>query len=224
MNSNPERQQWLDALVQRHEQPLCRYAYSLLGSLSAAQDAVQETFLRLCRENPGQTGGTRGGLAVPGLPVPGPGCVAQGETHAAPGPRAHRADGRRRPHPGPTRRPRRIRTTGPAPAWTPCPPNEREVIRLKFQHDLSYREIARITRLTESNVGYLIHQGLKSLRHQMAVSPGSRIMNFNPMIPAGPPTRWANSTPPNARAWTRSAPRTPPRKSTWRKSAPWPED
>ena len=43
-------------------------------------------------------------------------------------------------------------------------PNQREVIRLKFQNDLSYREIADVTRLSVTNVGFLLHTGLKKLR------------------------------------------------------------
>ena len=41
---------------------------------------------------------------------------------------------------------------------------QRECILLKFQHDLSYQEIHRITGLTISNVGFLIHTGIKRLR------------------------------------------------------------
>ncbi len=37
------------------------------------------------------------------------------------------------------------------------PANQQEVIRLKFQCGLSYREIAKVTELSESNIGYLIH-------------------------------------------------------------------
>ncbi len=47
------------------------------------------------------------------------------------------------------------------------PDNQREVIRLKFQDDLSYREIATVTGLSVSNVGFLIHRGVKTLREQM---------------------------------------------------------
>ena len=43
-------------------------------------------------------------------------------------------------------------------------PNQQEVLRLKFQHGLSYREISTITSLTETNVGFLIHVGIKRLR------------------------------------------------------------
>ena len=46
-----DNHQWICSLVEKHEKPLCRYAYSLTGSISAAQDAVQETFLRLCKGN-----------------------------------------------------------------------------------------------------------------------------------------------------------------------------
>ena len=47
------------------------------------------------------------------------------------------------------------------------PAKQQEVIRLKFQQHLSYREIARCTKLSESNVGWLIHTGIKTLREQM---------------------------------------------------------
>ena len=53
------------------------------------------------------------------------------------------------------------------------PDNQREVIRLKFQQQMSYRQIARVTRLSESNVGYLIHTGIKNLRGQMASLQGA---------------------------------------------------
>jgi RNA polymerase sigma factor (sigma-70 family) len=42
--------------------------------------------------------------------------------------------------------------------------NQKEVIRLKFQHDCSYKDIAAITGLTVGNVGFLMHVGLKKLR------------------------------------------------------------
>lgn len=42
--------------------------------------------------------------------------------------------------------------------------NQQEVIRLKFQQGLSYKEISDITGLTSGNVGFLLHAGLKRLR------------------------------------------------------------
>lgn len=44
------------------------------------------------------------------------------------------------------------------------PHNQREVIRLKFQHDLSYKEISGVTGLSVTNVGFLLHTGIKRLR------------------------------------------------------------
>ena len=47
------------------------------------------------------------------------------------------------------------------------PENQQEVIRLKFQHGLSYKEISRVTQLTVTNVGFLIHTALKTIRQRM---------------------------------------------------------
>ena len=47
------------------------------------------------------------------------------------------------------------------------PHNQQEVLRLKFQHSLSYHEISNITGLSETNVGFLIHVGIKRLRERL---------------------------------------------------------
>jgi RNA polymerase sigma-70 factor (ECF subfamily) len=47
------------------------------------------------------------------------------------------------------------------------PANQREVVRLKFQNGFSYQEISRISGHSVSNVGYLIHTGIKALRVQL---------------------------------------------------------
>ena len=43
--------QWVVDALDRHERPLLRYAKWLLGDVEMARDVVQETFLRLCRED-----------------------------------------------------------------------------------------------------------------------------------------------------------------------------
>lgn len=48
------------------------------------------------------------------------------------------------------------------------PTNQQEVIRLKVECELSYREISELTGLSVSNVGYLLHTGLKSIRTRLA--------------------------------------------------------
>lgn len=47
------------------------------------------------------------------------------------------------------------------------PENQREVVRLKYQGGMSYREIAEVTELSVSHVGVLLHSALKSLRGQL---------------------------------------------------------
>src|SRR5438093_13766876 len=48
------------------------------------------------------------------------------------------------------------------------PPRQQEVLQLKFQNDLSYQQIAKITNTTANNVGVLIHTALKTLRQKYA--------------------------------------------------------
>jgi RNA polymerase sigma-70 factor (ECF subfamily) len=55
--------------------------------------------------------------------------------------------------------------------------NEREVIVLRLQEGLSYRQISEVTGETEGNVGYLLHHAVKklsqSLKQAGAIQPGS---------------------------------------------------
>ncbi len=46
-------------------------------------------------------------------------------------------------------------------------PNQREVIQLKFQQGLSYKQISEKTGLSSGNVGFLLHNALKQLRQMM---------------------------------------------------------
>jgi len=52
------------------------------------------------------------------------------------------------------------------------PPNQQEVIRLKFQNGFSYKEIARITDLSTGNVGFLIHTAVGRLRREWTATHG----------------------------------------------------
>jgi RNA polymerase sigma factor (sigma-70 family) len=47
------------------------------------------------------------------------------------------------------------------------PARQQEAIRLKFQGDLSYAQIAGVMKTNENNVAVLIHLGLRRLREQM---------------------------------------------------------
>jgi RNA polymerase sigma factor (sigma-70 family) len=44
----------------------------------------------------------------------------------------------------------------------------RELVRLKFTEELSYKDIAARTGLTATNVGYILHQALKTIAGELA--------------------------------------------------------
>ena len=50
------------------------------------------------------------------------------------------------------------------------PARQQEVIRLKVQGGLSYREISELTGLSVGNVGYLLSTGLKLVRNRLATA------------------------------------------------------
>jgi RNA polymerase sigma factor (sigma-70 family) len=54
------------------------------------------------------------------------------------------------------------------------PKNQREVVYLKFQCDLSYKEISEVTKLSVGNVGLLIHTALRAIRKRVLSEPARR--------------------------------------------------
>ena len=48
------------------------------------------------------------------------------------------------------------------------PDNQQEVVRLKFQNGMSYKEIATVTELSVTNVGFLLHTAINTLRTRVA--------------------------------------------------------
>jgi RNA polymerase sigma-70 factor (ECF subfamily) len=59
-----ERQEWLAAEFERHRPHLRAVGYRMLGSMTEADDAVQEAWTRLSRRDPGGTDDLRGWLTV----------------------------------------------------------------------------------------------------------------------------------------------------------------
>ena len=175
------------ALIERYERPLVRYAQSIVGDLDSARDVVQEVFIKLAR---GEMRDDEGGAGANGS-EPAPPASARRISHLEAWlftVTRHRALDHHRKHrriiPMPIQDDRP--SSAPSPAATlesrdaetsllrlldALTPNQREVIRLKFQNDLSYREIAEVTQLTVTNVGFLLHTGLKKLRALAAGLP-----------------------------------------------------
>lgn len=166
MNQEQDRNNWLHQLVQRYEKPLCQYAYSILHNAETAREIVQDTFLKLCQQSRRKI--------EPKIPAwlfrvcrnraldvirKDHRMVAMDEHQTAELP------GNERPPDETANLHDQTRLLMQRLASLPA--NQQEVIRLKFQQQLSYRQIATVTRLSESNVGFLLHTGLKTLRQQM---------------------------------------------------------
>ena len=178
----------LTALLDRYERTLIRYACSIVGDLDSARDVVQETFIKVAQEKmPGAECGMRNegrdSERVNGERLPAPHSEAWLFTVTRNGALDHvRKHSRIIPMSLPDDRP----CAGPGPSDTieqrenadsifhlldALSPNQREVIRLKFQNDLSYREIADVTKLSVTNIGFLLHTGLKKLRALLREQP-----------------------------------------------------
>ena len=165
MNSS-SRSEWIRSALAEYKDPLTRYAAHITGDTERARDVVQDTFLRLCSKQPSQvrdhlpqwlftvcrnraldvrrkenqmSSTFEIELATQPASEPGPSSILEQKEQLS--------------------LVLRILQT--------LPPNQQEVIRLKFQNDLSYREISHITDLSVSNVGFLIHTGLKTVRRKL---------------------------------------------------------
>ena len=156
--------------MERFHVPLTVYALKWAGHRDSAADVVQEVFLRLCKADPAEV---RPHLAqwlytvCRNLAID----VRRRESrmHAI---GFNQASEQWSTRPGPVEQVEERDSLSQAMGLLlTLPGNQQEVLRLKFQHNLSYREIAAVTKLSESNVGFLIHTGLKSLRQKMTPRP-----------------------------------------------------
>lgn len=162
--------EWVRKVIEEYEAPLLRYAARLSGNLESARDLVQDTFLRLCSEDSEQLGER----------------VAPWLYRVC---RSRAVDAFRKEHrmkPLEDTALEMLESAAPTPiealdreetesqvlkALSALPKNQQEVIRLKFQEGFSYREISEVTGHSVSNVGFLIHAGMKTLRQRLAGSP-----------------------------------------------------
>jgi DNA-directed RNA polymerase specialized sigma24 family protein len=185
------RAAWIAAAVERYELPLSRYASRFVRDPDQARDVVQDTFLRLCRQDQHTLDGNlapwlyavcrnravdilrkdHGEQPLDGVDVEdvlaGPPALEEAPAPPESGPPGSPALGP--PASGPPA------LAGSSPSLTTAlsrlSRNQQEVIRLKFQHGLKYREIAEVTGLSVTNVGFLIHTGIKKLRAALGESP-----------------------------------------------------
>jgi RNA polymerase sigma factor (sigma-70 family) len=150
----------LPAVLGAYEGPLLRHAAAVVSDASAAQDVVQDALLRL--------------LACT-RPIDDLSAWLHRVTHNLAIDHLRKESRLRKLHlaaappseplaPPPDadldRQEARARIAAELERLTP---NERAVLLLKIKEGRSYREISERTGLSASNVGYLVHQGLKKL-------------------------------------------------------------
>jgi RNA polymerase sigma-70 factor (ECF subfamily) len=154
--------EWVIEALTQYERPLLRYARWLLGDLDAARDVVQETFLRLCREDRARLEGRVApwlftvcrNLALDAKRQSGRLSSLNDADVAV----AADLDARHDAHQALAQVLAAIET---------LPPNQREVVHLKFEGGLSYKEISAVTGLSVSNVGFLLHTAVRAIRRHV---------------------------------------------------------
>jgi len=171
------RTQWLREAMLRHESRLLRYVSRLVGNTPVAGEVVQEAFLEMWRAGP---------QALEGRLIPWLFTVCRNRAVDA-----LRKDSRMLHTDDDAVLERAAFQSAGAPAarldlptfggddelagaLASLSPRQMELVRLKFQEDLSYREIAEITGLTVNNVGVQIHAAIKTLRQKLGAKAGAK--------------------------------------------------
>lgn len=149
--------------VVAYDQKLVAYATGILKEQDAARDATQETFVRLCKH----IDTVPDGRIAPWLfKVCRNVCFDRLRKRK----RMERLDTDKGQKTAAAAAPS-VEDLGTAlQAMQKLPANQREVLQLKFLHELSYREIAEVTELSVSHVGFLIHVGLKGVRRTLKIA------------------------------------------------------
>lgn len=157
---------WVQTALERYEGPLLRHAARFTGDIDRARDVVQDTFIRLWQADQTKVNDhlaewlftvcRRRALEIlrkEGRMTPLLDDQLERTANADPTPAAVAE-----------RRDEKSRALGLLAA---LPERQRELIRLKFQNNLSYKQISRITDLSVSNVGFILHTAIHSLRQRL---------------------------------------------------------
>ena len=160
------KSEWIAEALKSHEARLLRYATWLMGDLESAREIVQETFLRLWKEKRTE--------AIAGYLPQWLFTVCRNLAFDT-----RKKEARMTPlgdaHIGVDSRLHEKQTAGEIFRMLDrLPKNQREVVYLKFQCDLSYKEISEITKLSVTNVGFLMHTALRGLRKELLSQPVRR--------------------------------------------------
>ena len=160
-----DRDEVLETIMAEHESALLRYATRILRDPDAAQDVVQETFIRFMRH-------TRDGARPPAQVR----AWLYRVTHNGAVDHIRKESRLRLLHekqaeevadafpPGQRRELESQERMGMAlAAISRLKPAEQQIVILRLQEGRSYREIARITKRSEGNIGCILHHAVRQL-------------------------------------------------------------
>ena len=165
-DAESKQSEWVHAALREYEGPLTRYAAQITGDVERARDVVQDTFVKLCAADRDELEGrVREWLFT----------VCRNRALDV-----QRKESRMKPlgemeletvesrEPSPAAAAEQNESAGQIlRLLATLPANQQEVVRLKFQNGLSYREISHVTKLTVTNVGFLLHTAVKTIRQKI---------------------------------------------------------
>ncbi|MBI2421488.1 MAG: sigma-70 family RNA polymerase sigma factor [Candidatus Hydrogenedentes bacterium] len=149
-----------------HERALIHYAWRMTGNLEQARDVVQDTFLRACQADQGDLAGREAPWLYRVCRNRTLDVLKKEQRMQTLEP--NQAEARPSPGPSPAEAASENETGRQLQAaMEHLDEKQAEVFRLKFQHQMSYKEISEVTGFPVNNVRYLIHTALKVLREQL---------------------------------------------------------
>jgi RNA polymerase sigma-70 factor (ECF subfamily) len=161
--------QWVEKAIDEHEGSLVRYAQQFVGDLDRARDVVQDTFIQLlkcdresiqshlrpwlfkvCRNRAIDVCRKESRMKLTGT------FDDQVNGNASPAATAELRD----------------TSVHVRSLIGDLDQRQQELLRLKFQNSMSYKEIASVTGLTVSNVGFILHTAIQKIRKRATAELG----------------------------------------------------
>ncbi len=161
--TDESEQAWVLAALKRYERPLLRFAATIVG-YEHAPDVVQDTFLRLCRQDRRKVEGHLApwlftvcrNRAVDVLRQRERLSPLEADVHqsvdSAPGNGLERKE----------------QMSQVLSCVQQLPERQREAVALKFSGGLSYKQIAEVMELSVTNVGFILHTAIKTIRERLS--------------------------------------------------------
>lgn len=153
----------IDSALERYERPLISYAKEITGDLEAARDAVQETFLRLSRQDVA----TLEPRLAPWLFFVCRNCALDYQRKIVRFSSEPLNEESPSDSPSPVAQALAAEDRGRLQDLVArLPQKQRELVKLKFEAGLSYKEMAEAMRMSVSHVGVQLHEAIQTLRSQ----------------------------------------------------------